>query len=256
MAEHSQTAAELEPEAIEAVEADDEVQGMREISATELKGITESLIFVADEPIDSKSIAKVLRVDQSAVDEAVQSLVEDYAERSGGLHLREIAGGWQTIRQRGRVDPHLLRNFRILRRYQVREHQRLDSGSMCDASGVFCRRMVRQDTPLEVRCIRHTRHETIDGGRVKRVVHEDVRTPSKLDQVVRWPGVTGNDDRPILRVESISERRNDRRVIHQSRSDPDILVLEHDAALPQLVDVNERLQRYASLILDPRGDIV
>jgi segregation and condensation protein B len=95
MAEHSQTAAELEPEAIEAVEADDEVQGMREISATELKGITESLIFVADEPIDSKSIAKVLRVDQSAVDEAVQSLVEDYAERSGGLHLREIAGGWQ-----------------------------------------------------------------------------------------------------------------------------------------------------------------
>jgi len=95
MAEHSQTAAELEPEAIEAVEADDEVQGTREISATELKGITESLIFVADEPIDSKSIAKVLRVDQSAVDEAVQSLVEDYAERSGGLHLREIAGGWQ-----------------------------------------------------------------------------------------------------------------------------------------------------------------
>jgi len=98
MAEHSQTAAELEPEAIEAVEAveaDDEVEGTREISATELKGITESLIFVADEPIDSKSIAKVLRVDQSAVDEAIQSLVEDYSERSGGLQLREIAAGWQ-----------------------------------------------------------------------------------------------------------------------------------------------------------------
>jgi segregation and condensation protein B len=60
-----------------------------------LKGITDSLIFVADEPIDSKSIAKVLRIDQSAVDEAIQSLVEDYAERSGGLQLREIAAGWQ-----------------------------------------------------------------------------------------------------------------------------------------------------------------
>jgi segregation and condensation protein B len=95
MAEHSQTAAELEAEAIEAVEVDDEVEGTREISATELKGITESLIFVADEPIDSKSIAKVLRVDQSAIDEAIQSLVEDYAERSGGLQLREIASGWQ-----------------------------------------------------------------------------------------------------------------------------------------------------------------
>jgi len=95
MAEHSQTAAELEPEAIEAFEADDEVQGTREISATELKGITESLIFVADEPIDSKTIAKVLRVEQAAIDEAIQSLVEDYGERSGGLQLREIAGGWQ-----------------------------------------------------------------------------------------------------------------------------------------------------------------
>ena len=95
MAEHSQTAAELELEAIEAVEAEDEVQGTREISATELKGITESLIFVADEPIDSKSVAKVLRVDETAVDEAIQSLVDDYGERSGGLQLREIAGGWQ-----------------------------------------------------------------------------------------------------------------------------------------------------------------
>src|ERR1043165_4337938 len=95
MAEHSQTATELELEVAEPVEAD-EVQGTREISATELKGITESLIFVADEPIDSKAIAKILRIEQSAVDEAIQSLVEDYAERSsGGLQLREIAGGWQ-----------------------------------------------------------------------------------------------------------------------------------------------------------------
>lgn len=93
MAEQAQTAAELE--SIEPVEAD-EVEGTREISATELKGITESLIFVADEPIDSKSIARVLRIEQSAVDEAIQSLVEEYAERtSGGLQLREIAGGWQ-----------------------------------------------------------------------------------------------------------------------------------------------------------------
>lgn len=95
MAEHAQTAAELEPEVIEAVEGDDEIQGTREISATELKGITESLIFVADEPIDSKSIAKLLRVDQTAVNDAIQSLVEDYGERSSGLQLREIAGGWQ-----------------------------------------------------------------------------------------------------------------------------------------------------------------
>jgi segregation and condensation protein B len=37
----------------------------------------------------------VLHIDQTAVDDAIQSLIEDYGERSGGLQLREIAGGWQ-----------------------------------------------------------------------------------------------------------------------------------------------------------------
>jgi len=93
MSEQAKAAVEIELE-IEPVEAD-EIEGTREISGTELKSIAEALIFVADEPLDSKTIAKVLRVDQATVDEAIQSLVEDYGSRSGGLQLREIAGGWQ-----------------------------------------------------------------------------------------------------------------------------------------------------------------
>lgn len=85
---------EIESEVVESVETE-EIEGTREISATELKAIAEALIFVADDPLDSKLISKILRVDQSAVDEAIQSLVEEYASRSGGLQLREIAGGWQ-----------------------------------------------------------------------------------------------------------------------------------------------------------------
>lgn len=93
MSEQAKAAVEIEVE-IEPVEAG-EIEGTREISATELKSIAEALIFVADEPLDAKMIAKVLRVDQPAVAEAIESLVEDYATRSGGLQLREIAGGWQ-----------------------------------------------------------------------------------------------------------------------------------------------------------------
>ena len=85
---------EVDIEVAEPVDAD-EIEGTREISATELKAIAEALIFVADEPLDVKLMAKVLRVDQSLVDEAIQSLVEEYASRSGGLQLRELAGGWQ-----------------------------------------------------------------------------------------------------------------------------------------------------------------
>lgn len=72
-----------------------EVEGHREISQVELKSITEALIFVAEEPINAKTIADVLEVELAAVTQAVEALVEDFANRDGGLQLREIAGGWQ-----------------------------------------------------------------------------------------------------------------------------------------------------------------
>jgi segregation and condensation protein B len=93
----AKAAIEIEVE-IEPVEAD-EIEGTREISATELKSIAEALIFVADEPLDPKMIARILRVERSAIEEAIQALVEEYANRSGGLQLREIAGGWQISTQ-------------------------------------------------------------------------------------------------------------------------------------------------------------
>ena len=94
MSEQAQAAIEIEAESAEPVDAE-EIEGTREISSTELRAISEALIFVAEEPLDSKSIAKVLKVEQPAVDEAIQSLAEEYNSRSGGLQLREIAGGWQ-----------------------------------------------------------------------------------------------------------------------------------------------------------------
>jgi segregation and condensation protein B len=72
-----------------------EVEGHREISASELKAIAEALIFVADEPLSVKTIADVLKLDQAAVEKAIKSLDDEYARRGGGLQLREIAGGWQ-----------------------------------------------------------------------------------------------------------------------------------------------------------------
>src|SRR3989442_2504466 len=71
------------------------IEGPREISSGELKSITEALIFVADEPINTKTIADVIDVDREAVEKAVAELVEEYDARASGLQLREIAGGWQ-----------------------------------------------------------------------------------------------------------------------------------------------------------------
>src|SRR2546423_15326484 len=100
MSEQAKAAMEIESEVAEPVEAG-EIEGTREISATELKAIAEALTFVAEEPLDSKSIAKVLRIDQPMVEEAIQSLVEEYNTRSGGLQFREIGGGLENCNRSG-----------------------------------------------------------------------------------------------------------------------------------------------------------
>jgi segregation and condensation protein B len=71
------------------------IEGQREIGDAELKAIVESLIFVAEEPINAKTIADVVDLDREAVEKAIEGLTKDYDERPGGLQLREIAGGWQ-----------------------------------------------------------------------------------------------------------------------------------------------------------------
>jgi len=74
---------------------DGAIEGQREISDAELKAVAEALIFVADEPLSSKSIADVLKVERDGVEAAIGELVTEYDGRTGGLQLREIAGGWQ-----------------------------------------------------------------------------------------------------------------------------------------------------------------
>jgi len=100
MGERAKAAAASDEAAIVSDEVPDddasEVEGRREFSAKELKAIAEALIFVADEPISAKSIGDVLKVELSAVESAIQSLVTEVEKRGGGLQLRELAGGWQV----------------------------------------------------------------------------------------------------------------------------------------------------------------
>jgi len=64
-------------------------------SAGERLAIIEALIYVADEPLSAKSVAEVLKEDTSVIEEAIALLAKEFNERGGGLHLREVAGGWQ-----------------------------------------------------------------------------------------------------------------------------------------------------------------
>ncbi|HEY0386490.1 MAG TPA: SMC-Scp complex subunit ScpB [Pyrinomonadaceae bacterium] len=71
-------------------EAPHNVRGMDEMMA-----IIESLIFVSEEPLSVKALADVLHEDRGWIETAVEGLAEEFNARNGGLHLREVAGGWQ-----------------------------------------------------------------------------------------------------------------------------------------------------------------
>jgi segregation and condensation protein B len=80
------------------LEREDEPSGLSgqiTLNASELAAVSEALIFVADEPISARTISEVLRIGQDQVQVAIDQLAEEFNARNGGLHLREIAGGWQ-----------------------------------------------------------------------------------------------------------------------------------------------------------------
>lgn len=64
-------------------------------NAHERTAIIEALIYVSDEPLSAKTIADVLKEDEPTIAGAIATLVEEFNARGSGLHLREVAGGWQ-----------------------------------------------------------------------------------------------------------------------------------------------------------------
>jgi hypothetical protein len=80
---------------LEADANEDDATPLTVQSMGDRKSIIEALIYVSDEPLNAKSIAEVLKEDQSGIEIAIASLVEEFNGRGSGLQLREVAGGWQ-----------------------------------------------------------------------------------------------------------------------------------------------------------------
>ena len=64
-------------------------------SDADRSAIIEALIFVSEEPLSTKTLAEVLKIEKALVEESVSSLAEQFNARQSGLQLREVAGGWQ-----------------------------------------------------------------------------------------------------------------------------------------------------------------
>jgi segregation and condensation protein B len=64
----------------------------------DLKRIIEALIYASPDPLTPKTLFKVLESEpREDVQASLESLLADYAEGRGGLHLVEVAGGYQIV---------------------------------------------------------------------------------------------------------------------------------------------------------------
>jgi segregation and condensation protein B len=55
----------------------------------------EAVLFVADEPVTSVSLAQALESDRQTVESLLEELASSYERAGSGLSLRRIAGGWR-----------------------------------------------------------------------------------------------------------------------------------------------------------------
>ncbi|MGH2711589.1 MAG: SMC-Scp complex subunit ScpB, partial [Actinomycetota bacterium] len=55
----------------------------------------EAMLFVADEPVTSVSLAQVLELDRTIVEGLLEELASGYERSGSGLALRQVAGGWR-----------------------------------------------------------------------------------------------------------------------------------------------------------------
>lgn len=61
-----------------------------------LKHVCESLIFASDSAITLTSLCSILEgFERREISEAINELIEEYKERSGGIFIEEVAGGYQ-----------------------------------------------------------------------------------------------------------------------------------------------------------------
>lgn len=82
-----------------------------------LQAATEALLFASDSPMPLKLLSEALDTPAERVTEVLEALAASYTERSAGVELREIGGGWQLVTAADQADwvGRMLRGKRKMR---------------------------------------------------------------------------------------------------------------------------------------------
>ncbi|HDP69568.1 MAG TPA: SMC-Scp complex subunit ScpB [Actinobacteria bacterium] len=62
---------------------------------SDIKGIVEALLFVADEPLTLKKLIGVTSFEASLIEKAIKELSDECQKENRGIQIREVAGGYR-----------------------------------------------------------------------------------------------------------------------------------------------------------------
>lgn len=65
------------------------------VAVADLNPALEAILMIADQPLDSVTLASAVGYPVDEVVGALQTLAEDYTEQGRGFELRNVAGGWR-----------------------------------------------------------------------------------------------------------------------------------------------------------------
>lgn len=65
------------------------------VAVADLRPALEAILMIADQPLDTITLAGVVGYPVEEVVGALQTLAEEYAEQGRGFELRNVAGGWR-----------------------------------------------------------------------------------------------------------------------------------------------------------------
>lgn len=65
------------------------------VAVADLRPALEAILMIADQPLDTVTLAGVVGYPVEEVVGALQTLAEEYAEQGRGFELRNVAGGWR-----------------------------------------------------------------------------------------------------------------------------------------------------------------
>jgi|SRR6056297_1331993 len=80
-------------------------QGEQESEEDRLKGIFEAILFLSNEPLPITFFTRELGIDPTQTKILIDSLVDEYEERDGGIKLAEISNGFQFITSKKYAEP-------------------------------------------------------------------------------------------------------------------------------------------------------